>query len=639
MPGIAAAARDVDGAESVRRDRPGEGERALGRRVEILDDEQRAVAGVGGRRNGGSSGAQAASDPPVVAPHAEHRDDEHRDRDRHEPRALGELRPDHDHRDETGRRRTDGVHGHATAPARRPDAQPVAHHPRLRQREGREDADHVEVDQAVGVRLVDDEQGGRCAREHEHPVREDEPVAEVRELARREAVAREQRREPREALERRVRREHEDQQRRPLDGVVHEAAEGAGREHRARDLRDDRVRRARHRVDVHREVGDAEEHRDRDRPEHREGRRRVLSLRVPERVDAVRDRLHSGQSGRARRERAQQDEHRDHSGSGRERVRHDRLVDVSGQRSWKSPTPTRTRIDVTNAYVGSAKSIPDSRTPRRLASTITTRQRERQSDLVRGERRGERRDGIDPGRDRDSDGEDVVGQQRRGRDEARRRAEVLARHDVRAAARLVHAHRLPVGEDDDPEQARDRDRDREDEMRRGRPRRRRARRAPTPSRTRPTRAGRTRRSAARATSAAASRASGRCASAGRRAPDAGASARGASSSVRVAVLTARAPEHARQGAAQIAGVLVVERAVRFTQQPPEEEHAAGGHGTAVEHPRLEPAQHLLVPAGHAAPQRRGRGQPGRIDQGQDSGGGPQELLKMVPRAGSPRRAP
>src|SRR5437588_532207 len=53
-------------------------------------------------------------------------------------------------------------------------------------------------------------------------------------------------------------------------------------------------------------------------------------------------------------------------------------------------------------------------------------------------------------------------------DEARCSAEVLARHDVRAAARLVHAHRLPVREHDDPEQAGDPDRDREDEMRGGR---------------------------------------------------------------------------------------------------------------------------------------------------------------------------
>ena len=212
-----------------------------------------------------------------------------------------------------------------------PHAQPVAHHPCLREREGGEDPDHVEVDEAVGVRLVDDEQRRRGRGEHEHPVREDEPVAEVRELPRREAIPREQRREPREALERGVGREHEDEQRRPLDGVVHEAAEGARREDGARDLGDDRVGRARHRVDVHREIRDAEEHRDRDRPEHGERRRGVLPLRVPEGVDAVRDRLHAREGGRAGRERAQEDEDGDHAGPGRQRVGNDRRLQMPGQ--------------------------------------------------------------------------------------------------------------------------------------------------------------------------------------------------------------------------------------------------------------------------------------------------------------------
>ena len=36
---------------------------------------------------------------------------------------------------------------------------------------------------------------------------------------------------------------------------------------------------------------------------------------------------------------------------------------------------------MTNAYVGSAKSSPDSRTPRRLARTITSRQRSESSTL------------------------------------------------------------------------------------------------------------------------------------------------------------------------------------------------------------------------------------------------------------------
>ena len=110
------------------------------------------------------SRAQPAPDPAVVAPHAEHREDEHRDRDRDEPRALGELRPDHDHRDEAGGRRADAVDERPPAPAGRPHAQPVAHHPGLRERERGEDADHVEVDEAVGVRLVDHEQRGRGRR-------------------------------------------------------------------------------------------------------------------------------------------------------------------------------------------------------------------------------------------------------------------------------------------------------------------------------------------------------------------------------------------------------------------------------------------------------------------------------------------
>ena len=150
------------------------------------------------------------------------------DRDRHEPRAFPELRHDDDDRDEPGRRRANRVDRELPLPPCPADTQPVAHHPHLRDRERGEDADHVEVDEAVRVRLVDDEESGRRGREHEHPVREDEAVAEVRELPRREAVAGEQRREPREALERRVRGEDQDEQRRRLNDVVHEAADVPG---------------------------------------------------------------------------------------------------------------------------------------------------------------------------------------------------------------------------------------------------------------------------------------------------------------------------------------------------------------------------------------------------------------------------
>ena len=235
-PRVGAVTRDVDRAEPVRRDRAREREAAFGRLVEGLDDEERRVPRVGSRGDGCSAGAQPPRDAVVVPPHAEHRDDEQRDRDRHEPGAFAELRADDDHGDEAGRRRADRVDERSAPPPGAADAQPVAHHPHLRDRERGEDADHVEVDEAVGVRLVDDEQcrGGRG--EHEHPVREDEAVAEVRELPRREAVAGEQRREPREALERRVRREDQDEQRRRLHDVVHEAAERSRLEDGPRDL-------------------------------------------------------------------------------------------------------------------------------------------------------------------------------------------------------------------------------------------------------------------------------------------------------------------------------------------------------------------------------------------------------------------
>src|SRR5436853_4547663 len=42
--------------------------------------------------------------------------------------------------------------------------------------------------------------------------------------------------------------------------------------------------------------------------------------------------------------------------------------------TWTSPTATSAKIEVTNAYVGRANRSPDSRTPRRFASTITARQ-------------------------------------------------------------------------------------------------------------------------------------------------------------------------------------------------------------------------------------------------------------------------
>ena len=79
----------------------------------------------------------------------------------------------------------------APGPACVSSAQPVTDHSGLGERERREDADDVEVDQRVDVGVVSpDQRDTRIAVRHQDSVREHQPVAEVRELAREEAVTR-----------------------------------------------------------------------------------------------------------------------------------------------------------------------------------------------------------------------------------------------------------------------------------------------------------------------------------------------------------------------------------------------------------------------------------------------------------------
>ncbi len=142
-------------------------------------------------------------------------------------------------------------------------------------------------------------------RQHEDAVGVDEPVAEVRELARQEAVAREQRGQPREALEGRVGGQREHAGRRRLHGVVAEGR-AAGREHRTRDLRQHRDRLARPGVHLPGQERHAEEEEDRDHAHPQQRARGVARLRAPEGRHAVRDRLDAGQRAAARGEGAQQ---------------------------------------------------------------------------------------------------------------------------------------------------------------------------------------------------------------------------------------------------------------------------------------------------------------------------------------------
>ncbi len=132
----------------------------------------------------------------------------------------------------------------------------------------------------------------------------------------------------------------------------------------------------------------------------------------------------------------------------------------------------RRRSDMTpmipmKKYVGTANTFPDSRTPLRFMNAINAMKNNEigtayglNTGNAEIERRGAR------GR-RHGDGEHVVGQQRDSGHLRRQEAEVVARHHVRATGRRVLLDRLPVGEDQEEEDAEHRDGDADDEAERG----------------------------------------------------------------------------------------------------------------------------------------------------------------------------
>ena len=112
----------------------------------------------------------------------------------------------------------------------------------------------------------------------------------------------------------------------------------------------------------------------------------------------------------------------------------DRL-DREGRRalSFQRPSPSSTTMLTMKKYVGTAKSRPDSRTPRRLPYAISSNEADRDLERVRRERRERRAERGGPCRDRHRDGEDVVGEERDAGDLCGEQPEVVARDDVRAA--------------------------------------------------------------------------------------------------------------------------------------------------------------------------------------------------------------
>ncbi len=140
---------------------------------------------------------------------------------------------------------------------------------------------------ALDIAAERDEQDTGCDGEYEDAIRQHETIAAVRELAREEAVGRDDAREPGEVGECRVRREREDHRGRRLEQPI----ERSGSKDRATHGREDRLVRAERRSQVLGEHRDTEEQRTEDRRHPRQGDRRVPGRGLPECLYPVRDRL------------------------------------------------------------------------------------------------------------------------------------------------------------------------------------------------------------------------------------------------------------------------------------------------------------------------------------------------------------
>ena len=107
----------------------------------------------------------------VVAVDPGEQRDEHRYRQHHDPRALGELGHQEHHGGHGGRGRAEAVKGRLVLPVRWPGPPPVHDQAGLRQREPGEHPDGEQRDQRQGVARHGDEQRGRQHRQGPDPQR------------------------------------------------------------------------------------------------------------------------------------------------------------------------------------------------------------------------------------------------------------------------------------------------------------------------------------------------------------------------------------------------------------------------------------------------------------------------------------
>ena len=161
---------------------------------------------------------------------------------------MRELRGQDDDEHEAGHHEADDVDGaraqdglaFLTGLARAQLPVPVLDHAQLREREGNEDTDDVELDEARRLRLEADDQRDRGDCQNDDAIRVRQAVAAAHHLVGQEGIARQDGCQRREAVKRRIAREHQDE---AGDNGDQDEEDRSLTEHRGGDLRDCRINR------------------------------------------------------------------------------------------------------------------------------------------------------------------------------------------------------------------------------------------------------------------------------------------------------------------------------------------------------------------------------------------------------------
>ena len=160
----------------------------------------------------------------VVAVDAPEKQYQHGHDNCHHPGTGGELCDQDHHQNYRREQCAEPVDREPSPPAGLAADPPPPNHPRLRKREGEEDADRVERDKGFRLGSEDNHEHRRAERHGDDPVGVSEAVAHAQEHQRRVAIPGKEVEEPGKVAEGRIRGEGQDQRRADLDEEVGRSA-------------------------------------------------------------------------------------------------------------------------------------------------------------------------------------------------------------------------------------------------------------------------------------------------------------------------------------------------------------------------------------------------------------------------------